>query len=298
VHLEARRKELVLRLALGAGWMTLVRQLLLETVLLFAIGGILGVLLAPLGVRLLLSFVPAVETSWLHVPMDRWVLLVSTTVTLAAAFISGLLPVIGTFRSALAGHLGSGGAVTGTAGVRGGLRSAVVASQVALALVPLCGAGLLLRSFALLLDVPQGFASEHRLTLSFLAPRARYAGPAEIVALAQHIREEVLHAPGVTRVALAQSIPFSNGARWLQALTRTDPRSMATFAQQPLVRYTVVTPGYFETLGIALRSGRLLQEADAPGALPTVVINETLARQQFPGEDPIGKQIWIGHAEW
>jgi len=181
--------------------------------------------------------------------------------------------------------------------VRGRLRSAVVASQVALALVPLCGAGLLLRSFALLLEVPPGFAAAHRLTLSFLAPRARYAGPKEIAALARRVREGVLEAPGVRQVGLAQSLPFSAGTRWLQALTRTDPKSLKSFSQLPLVRYNVVTPGYFEALGIALRAGRFLQEQDAPGGLPVAVINETLAQQQFGGENPIGQQIWIGHAE-
>ncbi|HKE24294.1 MAG TPA: ABC transporter permease [Bryobacteraceae bacterium] len=297
VTLEARKKELALRLALGARRAVLVRQLFLETLLLFAIGGAAGVQLSPLGVHLLLWLVPAGQTQWLYVPLDGRVLSGSIAITLAAALVSGLLPVLGVFRSALAGYLGSGGAVTSVAGVRGRLRSVVVASQVALALVPLCGAGLLLRSFALLLEVPPGFAAAHRLTLSFLAPRGKYDGPKEIAALAQRIREQVQHAPGVIQVGLAQSLPFASGARWLQALTPTDPKGLTALSQLPLVRYSVVTPGYFESLGIPLRSGRLLQDRDAPGALPVAVINETLARQQFRAEDPIGKQIWIGHAE-
>lgn len=297
VALEARRKELALRLALGAGRALLVRQLFVETLILFGIGGALGILLSPLGVRLLTLLVPANQTPWLHVPIDGRVLLASIAVTLGAATISGLLPVAGVFRSALAGHFRSGGTVIGATGIHGRLRAAVVASQIALALVPLCGAGLLLRSFGRLLDVKPGFGSGHRLTLAFLAPRARYAGPKEIAALAQRVREQVLHAPGVTQVGLAQSIPFSYGARWLQALTRTDPRSLTTFAQLPLVRYSPITPGYFEALGIPLRSGRFIHDEDARGASPAVVINESLARQQFPHEDPVGKQIWIGHAE-
>lgn len=297
VHLEARQKELALRMALGASRRVLIRQLFIETALLFGIGGGIGVLFAPVGVRLLLSFVPASETPWLRVPIDGWVLLCSIVVTLLAAIVAGLLPVIGVSRSALFGNLVSGGADTNTAGVTSRLRTVVVASQVALALVPLCGAGLLIRSFSRLLDVAPGFTSEHTLTLSLSAPRARYPGPKEISALAQRLREEVLAVPGVTQAALAQSIPFAPGARWLQALTRTDPRGLRSFAQLPLVRYTVVTPGYFEALGIGLKAGRYLSGVDTREGLPAVVINETLARHQFPGEDPIGKKIWINHAE-
>jgi predicted permease len=125
----------------------------------------------------------------------------------------------------------------------------------------------------------------------------RYSGPSEITALAKRIREESLQTPGVREAGLAQAIPFSPGARWLQALTRTDPKGIRNFSQLPLVRYSAVTPGYFETMGIPLMAGRFVADADARDAQPVVVINEKLARQQFPVEDPLGKQIWIGHAE-
>jgi putative ABC transport system permease protein len=177
------------------------------------------------------------------------------------------------------------------------LRGSIIVAQIALALVPLCGAGLLIRSFVRLLEVAPGFASEHRLTLALTAPKGRYAGPSEITSLAKRIREEILQVPSVREVGLAQAIPFSPGARWLQALTRTDPKGIHNFAQLPLVRYTVVSPGYFEAMGIPLRAGRAVVDADAHDAQPVVVINEKLARQQFPGENPLGKQIWIDHAE-
>jgi predicted permease len=96
---------------------------------------------------------------------------------------------------------------------------------------------------------------------------------------------------------LAQAIPFGSGSRWLQALTRTDPKGIHNFSQLPLVRYTVVTPGYLEAVGMPLRAGRLVTDADTHDSQPVVVINEKLAHQQFPGEDPVGKQIWIGHGE-
>lgn len=297
VHLEARRKEIALRMALGAGRAVLIRQLFMETILLFVIGGGIGILIAPVGVRLLLSFVPAQEIPWLHARIDGFVLFGSIALTLLAAVLTGLLPVLGVSRSELATNLGCGGAASGAAGVSGRLRGAIIVSQIALALVPLCGAGLLLRSFVRLQEVAPGFTPEHRLTLSVFAPRGHYAGAAEITGLAKRIREATLQVPGMHEAGLAQAIPFAAGPRWLQALTRTDPRGIHNFSQLPLVRYTVATPGYIEALGIPLKAGRLVTDADTHDALPVVVINEKLARQQFPAEDPIGKQIWIGHAE-
>jgi putative ABC transport system permease protein len=297
VHLEARRKEIALRVALGASRAVLIRQLFMETILLFGIGGGIGILLSPLGVRVLLSFVPAQEIPWLHVRIDAFVLLASIGLTLLAAVLTGLIPVLGVSRSDLARNLGWGGAVTNAAGVSGRLRGAIIAFQIALALVPLCGAGLLIRSFVRLQEVAPGFSPEHRLTLSLNAPKARYAGPAEITALAKRLHEATLQVPGMRETGLAQAIPFGSGSRWLQALTRTDPKGIHNFSQLPLVRYTVVTPGYIEAVGMPLRAGRLVTDADTHDSLPVVVINEKLAHQQFPGEEPVGKQIWIGHGE-
>jgi putative ABC transport system permease protein len=119
----------------------------------------------------------------------------------------------------------------------------------------------------------------------------------EITALAKRIREETLQVPGMRQAGLAQAIPFAPGPRWLQALTRTDPKGIRNFSQLPLVRYTVATPGYLEAMGIPLRAGRSVTDADTRETLSVVLINEKLARQQFPAEDPLGKQVWIGHAE-
>jgi putative ABC transport system permease protein len=198
VHLEARRKEIALRVAPGAGRLVLMRQLLMDTLLLFAIGAGIGIWLSPFGGRSsAAASVPAREIPWLHAQIDATVLLFSLGVTLLAAVLTGLIPVLGASRSALATNLGSGGAVTSTAGVGRRLRGSVTVAQIALALVPLCGAGLLIRSFVRLLDVAPGFASEHRLTLALTAPKSRYAGPSEITALAKQIRGESLRIPGV-----------------------------------------------------------------------------------------------------
>lgn len=297
VHLEARRKEIALRVALGARRTVLIRQLFMETVLLFGIGGGLGILIAPVGVRLLLSFVPAEEIPWLHMQTDGLVLLGSLAVTFVAATVSGLIPAMRASRLELASSLAAGGKVTGTGGINRRLRDLIIVPQIALALVPLCGAGLLIRSFARLQQVAPGFNTQHRLTLAIVAPKSRYQGPAEITALAKRLREATLQIPGVREVGLAQAIPFTPGLRWLQAVTRSDPKGLRNFSELPLVRYTVTTPGYFEAMGIALKAGRLLTDADVRGAQPVAVINEKFARQYFKEEDPIGKQIWMGHSQ-
>ena len=156
VHLEARRKEIALRVALGAGRLILIRQLLMDTLLLFGIGTGIGIWPSPFGVHLLLGSVPAREIPWLHAQIDGTVLLFSVGVTLLAAVLTGLIPVLGASRSALAANQGSGGALTGTAGVGRRLRGSIIVAQIALALVPLCGAGLLIRSFVRLLEVAPG----------------------------------------------------------------------------------------------------------------------------------------------
>ncbi|HXN63895.1 MAG TPA: ABC transporter permease [Candidatus Acidoferrales bacterium] len=297
VHLAARRKEIALRVALGAGEGVLLRQLLIETLLLFGIGGALGILLAPVGLRLLLSYVPPQEIPWLHVRIDGTALAGAIALTAIAALLSGLVPVVRTLRSELARNLSVGGAVSGSAGVRGRLRSVMIAAQIALALIPLCGAGLLMRSFVRLQEVAPGFDSAHRLSLALYAPKARYPGPAEITALAKEIQKKTQDIPGLKQEGLAQAIPFAPGSRWLQAVSRSNPKGMESFSSLPLVRYSVITPGYFEAMGIPLIAGRLVADFDARDKQPVVVINEKLARLYFPGEDPVGKALWVGHAE-
>ncbi len=293
VHLEARSKEMALRTALGATRTVLLRHLLIETFLLFFLGGGLGVLFAPVCVRLLLSSIPASEVSWVHASVQGSALLAALCLTGTAALLCGLVPIRRTLRQDLSRSLAAG-AFSGSP--PGHWRSAIIAGQIAIASIPLCGAGLLMRSFVSLQQVSLGFEAEHRLTISLSAPSAAYPGPREITALANQIRQQANGIPGVKQAGLSQAIPFAPGARWLQAISRVDPKGQQP-SSFPLVRYSVITPGYFEAMGIPLRSGRTVADSDTRDSLPVVVINEKLARLYFPSEDPIGKQIWVGHAE-
>jgi predicted lysophospholipase L1 biosynthesis ABC-type transport system permease subunit len=199
VQLQSRRKEMMLRLALGASRYRLLRQLLMETLLLFTAGGVLGLVISPLAIRALISLVPPAEIPWLHAGTSSPTFLAMFTVSLLAGLAAGLIPAVTATRSQPARTLGSSGAVTNTSTMSRRMRDAAQVAQIALALVPLCGAGLLVMSFQRLQDVAPGFDAQNRLTLMFSAPKLRYAGPKEIAALARRVRQEIGEAPGVRR---------------------------------------------------------------------------------------------------
>lgn len=297
VQLESRRKEVLLRLALGANRVLLVRQFLLETLLLFGAGGLLGLLLSPIATRALVSLVPAFEIPWLRVRTDPATFLALFAVSLLCGVMSGLLPAMKASHSDPARSLGSSGTVTNTAGMSRRVRNFALVAQIALAMVPLCGAALLIRSFQHLQDVAPGFDPGHRISLMFSIPRARYAGLREIARLARRIQQETGQAPGIRRSAVVQALPFGKGARWLQAVTRNDPAAGLDVGRLPFVRYTAVTGDYFEAMGIPLKTGRAFNDRDDANGQPVVVINEQMARVQFHGENPVGQRIWVGHAE-
>jgi putative ABC transport system permease protein len=297
VRFEARRKELALRTALGAGRRRLIRQLTTESLVLVIASGSIGIILAPALVRLLLSLVPPGQAPWLTVKTDLTVLLGSAAITLVTAVLAGLLPAMKASRFDLRHALASGGSVTGAGSFSRRLRGAMLIAQLSLAIVPLVGTGLLVQTFQRLAGVDPGFKSDHRLTLSFSAPGARYAGAEQIQILAERVADEVRQVPGVQDAGLIQFLPFASAPSWLQAITREDPKGITNLAGLPHVRYMVASTGYIEAMGIAVKHGRAFAKADSKDGQPVAVINESLAQKFFPGEDPIGKQIWAGHAQ-
>ena len=297
VKLEARRREFAVRAALGASRTRLIRQALMESLLVALVAGSLGLVLAPFLVRLLLALVPSQQIPWLSVPTDLRVLAASALVTCAVMVLAGLLPASRSVQTDVASGLARGGWAGTAASTSRRLRYVFVVAQLALSFVLVVGAALLIQSFIRLQQVDPGFPAEQRITLSYMAPRSRYPDTARLSSLAQRIREEVGQAPGVVSAGAAQAIPFAEGAEWFQALSRTDPRSVPNLAVLPHVHYNVVTPGYAEALGVPLKAGRTFTERDDASATPVVVINEALASRFFPNENPIGQQLWSGHAQ-
>jgi predicted permease len=293
VRMEARRKELAVRSALGASARRLLSQMATESLLLVAAAGVLGFCLAPIGVKLLLWLVPPEQIPWLKVKTDILVLLASFGATAMTALFAGLAPAFKAARIDVIGALGAARA-TG-AGLSRRWRIAFVIAQLALAVLPLSAAALLVNSFARLSYVDPGFQVDHRLTLSYFAPVLRAKDAAAVAQLAERMSEELRRVPGIKAAGGVHYLPFSPAVGWGQAFSRERPQGNP--ADLPHVSYTVATTGYMEALGVSLKSGRLFSPADSATSVPVVVINEALAKRFFPNEDPLGKPMWIGHAQ-
>jgi putative ABC transport system permease protein len=297
VRLDGRRHEFAVRAALGASRSRLIRQAVAESALLASAAAALGLLVAPVAVRGLLAFVPDGGLAWLEVRPDATMFLAAIGVAAAVTLLAGVLPVLRGLGADLSATLAR--TIRGTAASSTGrrLRQASIVAQLALSLALLVSAALVIQTFVRLRAVDPGFDAAGRMTLSYFAPRARYADAGRLVALVDRVREEIGRAPGVRAVGIAQALPFAPGIVWLQALTRDDPRGVANLAALPHVHYNVVSAGYAEALGVPIKAGRTFDATDTAGSLPVVVINDALARRFFPGQDPVGQSLWVGHAQ-
>jgi len=286
-----RHREIAIRAALGAGRARIVRQLLTESVLLAAIGGGLGVLLAAWGIDLLQAANPDSVPRLRAIGMDTSVAGFTVGLSLLTGLLFGLYPALQASRSDLSGALKEGGR-TGEAGVgRRRARSALVVSEVALALVLLIGAGLMLRSFDRVLHVAPGFRPEHVLTLATDLPAARYAQPEQRVGFYRDMVERLRVIPGVEAAAAVTYPPLSGGD--LLYSFQIEGRPQSPDGIDPSANYAAVTSDYFRVLGIPLLRGRAFSEQDSGSGAAVAIIDETFARRFFPGEDPIGKRVLI-----
>ncbi len=291
---SARRQELTVRVALGASRGRLVRQLLLESVLLALGAGVLGLLLALWSLDALSGLVPEELPRLGEVRMDGRVLAFTLLVSLGTGVLFGLVPALQASSPDLNGVLRQGGGGR-LAGGRNRSRSALVVGEVALAVVLLISAGLLLRSLWRLQDVEPGFRSEGVLTWSVSLPTSRYPDPARQAALFQQLLERVEALPGVKSAGAVSDLP--QGGNDIAFSLDVEGAPPPAAGEQRAVGFQPVTPGYFRTLGIALRAGRDVTPADREGAQPVALVNETTARRYWPGEDAVGKRIRLGGEE-
>ncbi|HEX8144503.1 MAG TPA: ABC transporter permease [Pyrinomonadaceae bacterium] len=292
---SAREKEISIRAALGASRARIIRQLLTESLLLAGLGGLLGLLLAYWGIDLLLALSPANIPRLHAVRIDAQVLLWTTLISLVSGIIFGLAPALQSARWNLNEALKEGGrSMTESFGKRR-LRSAFVIAEIALTLMLLSSAGLLIKSFLRLQRVDPGVNAERVLTMQIPLPRSRYEKDSARAAFYQQLLERVKAVPGVQAAAVSSSLPpdlisvSDNFSLEDQAATPAD--------QLPAGDLLMVSPDYFRALGIPLVRGRYFNETDTADAPPVVIVNETLARQFFPGQDPVGKRFRQGGAE-
>jgi putative ABC transport system permease protein len=281
-----RQKEMALRAALGASRGRVMRQLLTESLLLALAGGAAGLLLAWWGVKLLLAIaldsLPRVYDIRLDIRVAGFTLLVS----LATGIVFGLLPALQASKLDLGVMLKEGG--RDAAGLlRRSLRGFLVVSEVALAFVLLIGAGLLMRSFARLMEVDPGLDPRGVLTMDVMLPPAKYSDGRSAIFFQQTL-ERVRALPGVEAAATVFPLPMgdANGSTGFAIEGRPSPTEQAFNAGVRLI-----SPDFFKTFRIPLLKGRLLAESDDAKSQPVVVINESLARIYFANEDPLGKRI-------
>jgi putative ABC transport system permease protein len=290
-----RRRELAVRAALGAGRGRIVTQLLAESAVLAALGGVAGLALAYAGVSVLRAVgaesVPRLD----EVRIDGVILAFTLLVTLLSGLLFGIIPALSASRTDLGSVLreGSRGATHGIVGQR--TRAALVVAQVALSLVLLVGAGLLMRSFVRLQRVDVGFDPTGVQVASIRLPDARYPDTARYEAFYSTLLDRVRQAPGVQSAALVSSAPFAGPNTGMTFVIPEKPPGPGEPA--PDADYRAVTAGYFRTVRIGLLRGRDFTSADRRGAPEVAILSESAARDYWPGVDPLGRQLEIGSGE-
>jgi len=282
-----RAREIGVRVALGATRWRIVRQLLVESVLLSLVSGIAGLGLAQLGIKWFdLETQGVGKPYWMIFRMDPRAFAFFVSVSLLSGILFGLMPALHISKTNLNEVLKEGGRSGG-----GGMRSrrwagALVVTQVTLTLVLLAGAGFMMRSFLVLYRMDTGFDSSRLLTMQMLMPARKYVTPADRVAFLKRVDERISSAAAVESATTVSNWPFGGGAPRLLAVEgRTLPGNRA-----PSITVVSTGPRYFDTLGVRLIRGRALSDADAVSQ-QSVVVNRRLADMYFQGDDPIGRRI-------
>lgn len=288
---SGKSKEIAVRAALGAGRWHLIRQTMAESLTLAIVGAALGLGIAYFGVVGLLMLAPQDGLVALDVRLDGAVLLFTAIAAIAAGILFGIAPAWQISRLDRYDALKEGGRA-GTAGLgRQHMRAALVVGEVALALLLLVGAGLFLRSLASLEEVSPGFQSQGVITATVALPPTRYADAPKQIAFFRAVLDRLATLPGVTNGA-GVSVPFAGNSG--SASFAIEGRPSPPGDPGPHGDIDFVTPDYFATLKIPLRSGRVFTIQDQQTTQPVMVIDETLAKQYWPNEDPIGKHMRLG----
>lgn len=284
-----RRGEFAVRTALGAGKARMIRQLLTESLALAALGGVLGIFFAEAGVRTLVALSPPALPRVGSIAIDGSVLAFIVVVTLLVGFAFGLFPAFQTSRqlqTGLAQHSRSG------AGNRRRIRSALVVAEVSIAFVLLVGAGLLLKSMERLVEISPGLRTENLLTMQVRSSGQRFRDATATCAFFDHALEAARQVPGVTAAAFTSQLPISgdSDAYGLSVESNFDQKDIEA---RSAFRYAV-SPSFFQTTGIPLLRGRVLDENDRAGGPLVAVVSDSLARHRFHGAEAIGKRVRIG----
>ncbi|HYJ04702.1 MAG TPA: ABC transporter permease [Chthoniobacterales bacterium] len=287
----SRGKELAVRAALGASRWQLMRQMLIESTLLGIFGALAGMILALWSLNAILALSPARVARFQETRIDLLALFFTGAVALASGILVGLWPARRVSKNAaLSMALHEDGARGGSGGPRQQrARSALVVTQVALAVVLLAGAGLTLKSFWRAQNEPINFEPNNLLTVGISLPNARYAQDEKTIAFFTQVLERVRALPGVESAAIGANIPFDESS-WDSSFHVTGTPEIPP-GQEPSAEINIVSPDYFRTMGMPILRGRAFGLEEVAGRPRSIIIDETLAQKFFPGQDPIGRNI-------
>jgi putative ABC transport system permease protein len=285
----ARRKEIASRFALGATRAGVVSQLVTESLLIALMGGAIGLALASASLRLFVAYGADIIPRAVDIHLDAFALVFTLVVSLVTGLAIGVLPamqasavnVIETLKEASRGSTGTGRR----------LRATLLVAEVSLSVVLLVGAALLLVSFARLQRVETGFQPNGIFTAQIVLPAQRFDRD-KLVAFYENFYQRLKTLPGVTSAALSDNVPLAGGSS--PAPVAVQGTSLPPLSERPLANRHLVSPRFFETLGISLKAGRDFDERDSSRVPHVVIINETFARRFFPGADPIGRTLVTG----
>jgi putative ABC transport system permease protein len=287
-----RKREIAVRTALGAGRGRIIRQLLTENLLLSLAGGTLGLLLAGWSFNVLKNLIPEQLNGVTTLDLDWRVLGFTLAISVVTGILFGLAPAWQVSRTDLNISLKEGGARGGVGGRSGGLRGVLVVAEIAVAMVLLICAGLMIKSFSVLRGLDPGFRPDHVLTLRAVLPRSTYAEFPKRVAFVESVLERVRALPGVKSAGITSALPLvwkgGTSGFWPEGRA-LEGRGLAYDACN-----RVISPGYMETMGMKLRQGRFFEARDGANAQLVAMINESMARQYWPGENPLGLRFKFG----
>src|SRR5215469_7222676 len=297
VRAQERAREMSVRAALGANRRRLIGQLLIENSVLAVAGGLAGLAAAAWSLQAIRTLVPDEFARFRDVRLDAGALIFVLVITLLTAVLSGLFPALINSRTNLASALKQGGERGGTAGrARNRGQAVLVAGQVALTAILLVSAGLMARSFQVLQHTPLGFEAVNRLTADLYLTDANYSNETEYRHFFDNLLERAKTLPGVISVGLNSALPFMPSSPasnldgfWISG--RPEPPQ----SQLPAWQIQFISPDYFRSMGVPLIRGRTFTNQDGPENERVVIISQSVAQAFFPGQDPIGKQIYDFH---
>ncbi|MDT5272060.1 MAG: hypothetical protein QOH49_4246 [Acidobacteriota bacterium] len=290
-----RQKEIALRTALGASRLRLIRQFLTESILLAALGGVVGLLLSVWGVTLLKSFIPENISQVKAIAVDARVLGFTILVTLLTGLVFGLAPAAQASKFNLNETLKEGGRDAAAARGSNRIRGLLIVSEVAVSLVLLVGAGLLINSFMRLRSVDPGFSTDNLLTMSVVLPQQKYPDLARRTAFYTDMIRRVEALPGVRSAGVTNWIPLVKQGDSIGVTFEGQPVPAPGQGKLPIIATRIVSPHYFGSMGIQLLQGRVFEEGrDRIDSPCVVVVGETVARRYWPDESPLGKRLSPG----